>query len=95
MLLNGVACRRYFESKCQFSHLFVPMFPPGRTMQLRRLKDGLGRESWDAVWVGAEQIMEEGILLSRHQTSDHSTARLTCVLDQLAGHAQHAQQESK
>ncbi len=74
---------RYFESKCQFSHLFVPMYPPGRTMQLRRLKDVRGGESWDAVWIEAEQIMEEGILLSRHQNSDHYTARLTSALEQL------------
>ncbi|GAB4813514.1 hypothetical protein N2152v2_000560 [Parachlorella kessleri] len=41
-----------------------------------RLRDVKGRESWDAVWIEAEQVMEEGILLSRHQTNDHSTARL-------------------
>ena len=60
------------------------MYPPGRTLQLRRLRDLKGQESWDAVWIEAEQIMEEGIMLSRHQTNDHSTARLREVMAQLA-----------
>jgi hypothetical protein len=79
--------RRYFESKCQYTDLLVPMLPPGRTMLLRRLKEprtgqqgqpagrgqqqqhrqrrGRRRSSWDAVWIQPEQIVEEGILLSR------------------------------
>ena len=62
----------------------MPMYPPGRTLQLRRLRDLKGQESWDAVWIEAEQIMEEGIMLSRHQTNDHYTARLREVMAQLA-----------
>lgn len=97
----------YFTSKCRFQHLFVPMYPPGRTMQLRRLKDaaptkrrlsrcggckckcrrGRPAESWDAVWVAPEQVMEEGILLSSSQNSDHSTARLAGVLEELVQQA--------
>ena len=85
--------RRYFESKCQYTDLLVPMLPPGRTMLLRRLKEprvgqqgqqagrgqrqqqrgrrqqqrgrGRRRGTWDAVWIAPEQIIEEGILLSR------------------------------
>lgn len=74
---------RYFESKCKFRNLFVPMFPPGRAMQLRRLKDGKGKESWDAVWIRAEQIMEEGILLSGYQSKDHYTATPKLVFNKL------------
>ncbi|PRW33020.1 ubiquitin-like modifier-activating enzyme ATG7 isoform X1 [Chlorella sorokiniana] len=160
--------RQYYESKCTFDRLRVPMFPPGRVMLLRRLKparhsssgsggggggsgpssnagsvelapppapaleqhqngrqDGGGptvatsgqqwqpdgaepgerqgraeqRQSgvhWDAVWVQAEALMSEGILLSSHQASDHYTARLTQVLEDLTGRPttqQQAQEE--
>jgi hypothetical protein len=39
------------------------------------------------VWIRPEQIVDEGILLSRHQASDHYIARLTQVLAQLLGTA--------
>lgn len=57
--------------------------PPVREPHGRRRRHG--RYSWDAVWVAPEQLTAEGILLSRHQASDHYTARLTAVLSELAG----------
>ncbi len=44
--------------------------------------------SWDAVWVErSEQLIEEGILLSSRQASDHYTARLLGVLGELSKRA--------
>lgn len=106
-----LACR-YFSGKCRFSHLFVPMLPPGRVMMLRRLKgpaagrpEGNWRQrrhqqqrgySWDAVWIEqSEQLIEEGILLSQRQASDHYTARLMQVLGELTRQAPTAQQAAQ
>ena len=54
-----------------------------------RIKAGLpvGRESppcWEAVWIEREMVMKEGILLSRHQTSDHYTQTLMRALGDVA-----------
>jgi hypothetical protein len=54
-----------------------------------RVKAGMeaGRETppcWEAVWIEREMVMKEGILLSRHQTSDHYTQTLMRALGDVA-----------
>ena len=72
----------------------MPMVPPGRTLLLRRLKQGPSRARgprprvhWDAVWIRPEDIVQEGILLSSNQIGDHSVLRLIEVLDGLTQEA--------
>jgi hypothetical protein len=78
--------RSYFESKCAYYGSLVPMQPPGRCVFLRRLKPSrAGGPNWGAVWVARGQVVEEGIVLSRHQASDHYTQRLMRALEEEAG----------
>ena len=47
--------------------------------------DPAGRsERWEALWVPAERVVEEGILLSSRQAKDHYTATLSDVLARAA-----------
>lgn len=51
------------------------MFPPGKLAFLRPFPPiGNGRNlqySWDAVWIKREDLMEEGIILSKDMASHH------------------------
>ncbi|KFM25577.1 Ubiquitin-like modifier-activating enzyme ATG7 [Auxenochlorella protothecoides] len=76
---------QYFEGKCSYKHLYLPMYPAGRVMHLRRVEREKGSRAWDAVWVSHCCLIDEGILVSRHQSSDHSIARLRNVFAELAG----------
>ncbi|KAL6766765.1 hypothetical protein ACKKBG_A37265 [Auxenochlorella protothecoides x Auxenochlorella symbiontica] len=76
---------QYFEGKCSYKHLYLPMYPAGRVMHLRRVEREKGSRAWDAVWVSHRCLIDEGILVSRHQSSDHSIARLRSVFAELAG----------
>lgn len=77
--------KQYFAAKTKFTAARVTMVPPGRCIYLRRLK-GQDRRCWDAVWIKREHIVEEGILLSRHQNSDHYIHRLKNALESAAEH---------
>lgn len=41
------------------------------------------QQRWQAVWIHPRQIIEEGILLSNHQASDHYSQRLLGVLSHI------------
>ncbi len=84
-LTRHMTPRRYFEGKCSYKHLYLPMYPAGRVMHLRRVEREKGSRAWDAVWVRHCCLIDEGILVSRHQSSDHSIARLRNVFAELAG----------
>ena len=45
----------------------LPMYPPGRLVFLRMLEEG----SWDAVWINAEELMDEGLLVGMRMARDH------------------------
>ena len=56
------------------------MYPPGRVVFLRPIKvlkrRGPGRKlekRWDAVWVTPEQLMSEGILISKKARASRAT----------------------
>ncbi|KAL4451203.1 hypothetical protein ABPG77_009275 [Micractinium sp. CCAP 211/92] len=75
--------RSYFEGKQQYKHLLVHMEPPGRCALLRRLrKPGAADRghSFEAVWVQRQQLIQEGLLLSKHMVKDHYTSTLTAAL---------------
>ena len=82
----------YFLAKCEYYlKELEPMVPPGRCIFLRRLNRDRsvaygkrkGPWRWDAVAIERESIVEEGILLSRHQVSDHYSQRIIEALDDL------------
>jgi len=66
----------------------VPMFPPGRLLFLRPLKSrGVRRKasgkrvslkSWDAVWITAQELIGEGILVSKAMLEDHLIQSSVC-----------------
>ena len=49
----------------------LEMIPPGQVILLRALKVNGERKSWDAVWVKAEELIREGILISPSMANDH------------------------
>lgn len=81
----------YFLAKCEYCKELEPMLPPGMCIFLRRVNRNRsssfekrkGAWRWDAVSIEREWIVEEGILLSRHQVSDHYSQTLVQALDQL------------
>lgn len=78
---------QYFQAKCQRddNHPYLPLYPAGNVLHIRRHpRDNLpGKERvWEAVWLDHRSILEEGLLVSRHQASDHTVARLRQVLVQ-------------
>ena len=60
---------------------------PARPPLLQTADPGGRGERWDAVWVLPERVVEEGILLSTTQATDHYTATLRDVLARVAAAA--------
>ena len=60
---------QYYESRRQLGQP-VGMFPPGKVIFLRPIKIKFSRE-WDAVWIAPEDLIGEGILVSRTMLKDH------------------------
>lgn len=59
---------------------YRPLFPPGELIFLRPyLKDKT--EAWDAVWIQGEDLMDEGILLSRAMMKHHLLMNVRNALD--------------
>jgi hypothetical protein len=57
----------------------TPMYPPGKLVFLRRVmvKE---KESWDAVWVDAEELMDEGLLVGMGMGRDHMLGTTAAAL---------------
>mmetsp|Transcript_12507 Transcript_12507/g.35118 ORF Transcript_12507/g.35118 Transcript_12507/m.35118 type:complete len:295 (-) Transcript_12507:174-1058(-) len=71
--------RRDSKSKCP-TGMGMDCYAPGRIIYLRPLKAGkeLGKTGqrerlYNAVWITAEQVVEDGILLSKRTVEDHYT----------------------
>ena len=65
--------------------LQVGLYPPGRQVFLRRFKQSSQPQDpddvyWDAVWIRPEEIIAEGILVSKHATYDHYPFSLLTAL---------------
>ncbi|EIE20387.1 alpha/beta-hydrolase [Coccomyxa subellipsoidea C-169] len=58
----------------------LELVPPGRVIFLRPLKREGTRAAWDAVWVKAEEVIREGILVSPRMVEDHSCVALQAAL---------------
>ncbi|CAL8465267.1 g4802 [Coccomyxa elongata] len=62
--------------------------PPGRLMFLRPMKtaaqEKASRRTYDPVWITAEDLVEEGILVSPRMMADHMPDYLTAVLRRMA-----------
>ncbi|KAK9823352.1 hypothetical protein WJX72_002122 [[Myrmecia] bisecta] len=54
----------------------MELIPPGRVVFLRPHKVGGVRTFWDGVWLKAEEIIKEGILVSPRMIDDHYTSTL-------------------
>lgn len=72
--------------------LQVGLYPPGRQIFLRRFKKQSQPKhaedvSWDAVWIQPEEIIGEGILISKHATNDHYPFSLLSALEQVTNGA--------
>ncbi|KAK9821582.1 hypothetical protein WJX81_008445 [Elliptochloris bilobata] len=81
----------------------IAMYPPGRVVFLRPLKMPKKRgpvrrieKRWDAVWVTPEQLMAEGILISKKMLEDHliQSTVLDAMRDALAAHPERAPEAS-
>ncbi|KAK9839733.1 hypothetical protein WJX84_000415 [Apatococcus fuscideae] len=67
----------------------INMYPPGRMIYVRRIKYAeANRHYFDAVYIEPWEIIEEGVLISKHMSSDHYT---DCLLDALCGASSRAQ----
>ncbi|KAL0018987.1 hypothetical protein WJX79_010040 [Trebouxia sp. C0005] len=75
--------------------LEIGLYPPGRQIFLRRFKKESQPKraedvTWDAVWIQPEEIIGEGILVSKHAARDHYPFSLLSALEQVtdgaAGH---------
>ena len=64
------------------------MYPPGKLVFLRKLWE----EAWDAVWINAEELMDEGLLVDTAMARDHmlrtTVAALDRALERAAGRGQ-------
>ncbi|KAL3138208.1 hypothetical protein ABBQ38_005429 [Trebouxia sp. C0009 RCD-2024] len=68
--------------------LKVGLYPPGKQIFLRRFKKQSQPQhaedvSWDAVWIQPEEIIGEGIIVSKHATKDHYPYSLLAALEQV------------
>ncbi len=54
----------------------TPMYPPGKLVFLRKLQE----KSWDAVWVDAEELMDEGLLVGMGMGRDHMLGTTVAAL---------------
>ena len=84
-----VCCRfqeRPAEDSISTLGLQIGLYPPGRQIFLRRFKAQSQPKhpedvSWDAVWIQPEEIIGEGILVSKHATKDHYPFSLLSALN--------------
>ncbi|KAK9826366.1 hypothetical protein WJX81_002936 [Elliptochloris bilobata] len=81
---NGVASRRQADRYAMARHFR----PPGRLMFLRPAKgsrwEGAARRGFEAVWIDAEELVAEGMLVSPKMMADHMPDRLCKVLQRLS-----------
>ena len=64
--------RRYAEGAVKRAEAIgQPVFPPGRVIYCRRLKEGKTQSSYDSVWIPPEELMREGFLVSSKMLKDH------------------------
>jgi len=54
-------------SRSESKEYVMPMYPPGELVFLRKLRE----EAWDAVWIKAEDLMDEGLLVDWGMARDH------------------------
>ncbi|KAL3150176.1 hypothetical protein ABBQ32_000037 [Trebouxia sp. C0010 RCD-2024] len=80
--------------------LKVGLYPPGKQIFLRRFKKQSQPQhaedvSWDAVWIQPEEIIGEGIIVSKHATRDHYPYSLLAALEQVTdGAVGHVKRET-
>lgn len=77
--------------------LEVGLYPPGKQIFLRRFKKQSQPKHaedvcWDAVWIQPEEIIGEGVIISKHATKDHYPYSLLSALEHVTtgaiGHVQ-------
>lgn len=85
-----VVCCRFQERPAEDSistlGLEIGLYPPGRQILLRRFKQESQPKRaadvvWDAVWIQPEEIIGEGILVSKHAARDHYPFSLLSALE--------------
>lgn len=80
--------------------LEVGLYPPGKQIFLRRFKKQSQPKqaedvSWDAVWIQPEEIIGEGIIISKHAIKDHYPFSLLSALEQVTdGAISHVQRKT-
>ena len=91
-----IKCNYVLFNSCRFQQrpeedsisalgLQVGLYPPGRQIFLRRFKQCSQPQTpddvyWDAVWIRPEEIIGEGILVSKRATEDHYPFSLLTAL---------------
>lgn len=70
----AAALIKYYESRRRLGQP-IEMYPPGKIIFLRPIKSqsrlGQVKRKWDAVFIAAEDLMGEGILVSPNMLKDH------------------------
>jgi sn1-specific diacylglycerol lipase len=69
--------------------MVAPLYPPGRLLHLRRISNdnwsrpALGYE-YEARWVSANDLMAQGLVVSRNFFTDHFPDKVVAVLSELS-----------
>ncbi|KAK9847646.1 hypothetical protein WJX84_000251 [Apatococcus fuscideae] len=97
-VLQAYLAARSASKDRQYRHAGARAYrPPGRLMFLRPLKPGAktmaARRGYDPVWITAEELLSEGILVSPRMMADHMPDYLTHVLQRLAREVPHDPEE--
>ena len=91
----AAALLKYYESRRK-SGKPIEMYPPGKISFLRPIKSqtrlGQLKRSWDAVYIAAEDLMGEGILVSPNMLKDHLTSTIYEALTEAKQKAESAEE---
>ena len=68
-------------SRSESKEYVTPMYPPGELVFLRKLRE----EAWDAVWIKAEDLMDEGLLVDWGMARDHLLGTTLSALETACG----------
>jgi len=79
-----------YSADVEARNRMVELVPPGHVILLRPFKVNGERHSWDAVWVKAEEIIREGILVSPFMANDHYALTLQAALASAQGEDEEA-----
>jgi len=94
----AAALLKYYESRRK-SGQPIEMYPAGKIVFLRPIKSqsrlGQGKRKWDAVYIAAEDLMGEGILISPNMLKDHLTSTAYDALNQAKEKAEAAEERRR